>query len=99
MTIQPTILETDQGPVVSNPSVVVAPLVVEKPNGETVLVKPDITFVNTPTTQELPTKQPELLESKPEKECGNMDTYFKKAYDMSKVKSSDSLKMYAAFKN
>lgn len=114
MTIQPTILETDKGPVVSNPSIVIAPLVVEKPNGETVLVKPDVTFVNTPAmtagvelAAKLPEqeaklpKQPQLpVEAKqPEKECGNMDMYFKKPYDMSKVKTLDSLDSYAEFKN
>ena len=57
-TIQPTIVETENGPIVVNPSVVIAPLAVTKPNGDVVLVKPDITFVDAEPTEAPMTEAP-----------------------------------------
>jgi hypothetical protein len=46
-TIQPTVQETSSGPMVYNPTVVIAPLAVTKPDGEVVIVTPEVTYVNT----------------------------------------------------
>jgi hypothetical protein len=51
--IQPTVIQTPQGPAVINPSVVVAPAVVSSPSGETVMVRPDVTLVQ-PSAQQAP---------------------------------------------
>lgn len=47
--VQPSIINTPQGPAVVNPSVVVAPAVVSTPSGQTVVVKPDVTIIPSPT--------------------------------------------------
>jgi hypothetical protein len=60
-TIQPSIIETESGPIVVNPSVVIAPLAVTKPSGEVVMVKPDITFVNAEPVTTSPTRAPEPI--------------------------------------
>lgn len=46
--IQPTIIDTPQGPAVINPTIVVAPAIVTSPSGEKVIVKPDVTVVEAP---------------------------------------------------
>lgn len=53
--IQPTIVDTPQGPTVVNPTVVVAEAVVTTPNGEQIIVRPDVTLVNA----SVPTQAPE----------------------------------------
>ena len=45
-TIQPSIVNTPNGTVVTNPAVVIAPLAVTQPNGSTVMVTPSVTYVN-----------------------------------------------------
>ena len=52
--IQPSIIETPNGPSVINPTVVVAPAIVEGPNGEKVMIKPDITVVEPKSEQPQP---------------------------------------------
>ena len=46
--IQPTVVQTPDGPTVQTPTVVVAPAVVSNQNGETMIVKPDVTVVEVP---------------------------------------------------
>jgi hypothetical protein len=46
--VQPTVIQTPDGPTVQTPTVVVAPAVVTNQQGETMLVKPDVTVVEVP---------------------------------------------------
>ncbi len=57
--IQPTIVDTPQGPAVVNPTVVVAQAVVSGPDGEKIIVKPDVTVVEAPamTAQPAPSQE------------------------------------------
>lgn len=50
--IQPTVVQTPEGATIQTPNVVVAPAVVANENGEKLLVKPEVTFIEVPTTQE-----------------------------------------------
>jgi hypothetical protein len=50
--VQPTIVDTPQGPAVVNPTVVVAPAVVSTPDGEKVVIQPDVTVVSAPSNGE-----------------------------------------------
>lgn len=63
--IQPTIIQTPEGPAVINPSVVVAPAVVSSPSGETVMVRPDVTLVQPNAQQEQTLSLPALDEPAP----------------------------------
>jgi hypothetical protein len=56
--IQPTVVQTPEGPTVQTPTVVVAPAVVSNEQGETMLVKPDVTVVEIPPQQPTPTAVP-----------------------------------------
>lgn len=46
ITIQPAIIQTTEGPVVVNPSVVVAPVIVASPTGETMSISPSVQTVS-----------------------------------------------------
>jgi hypothetical protein len=52
--IQPTIVETSEGTTVQNPSVVISPAIVSNENGEKLLIKPEVTVINVPTTTPAP---------------------------------------------
>jgi hypothetical protein len=45
VTITPTIVQTPNGPAVSNPNVVIAPAVVSSPSGEQILVQPNVSMI------------------------------------------------------
>lgn len=51
--IQPSIVQTPNGPAVVNPTVVIAPAIVETPNGEKLVVQPDVTSLSA-QGQEIP---------------------------------------------
>jgi hypothetical protein len=53
--IQPTVVQTSQGPAVVNPSVVIAPAIVASASGEKVIVKPEVTMVEAPKPTAMPT--------------------------------------------
>jgi hypothetical protein len=94
--IQPTIVQTTEGPTVVTPNVVVAPAVVSTPSGEKVVIKPDITVVEATTTP-APTATPaavqpaEKAEEKPTEAEG---CYPLRRYDMSKVSAFDDVEEY-----
>jgi hypothetical protein len=44
--IQPSIVQTPDGPAVVNPTVVIAPAIIETPNGEKLVVQPDVTSLS-----------------------------------------------------
>jgi len=46
ITIQPAIIQTTEGPVVVNPSVIVAPVIVASPTGETMSISPSVQTVS-----------------------------------------------------
>ena len=50
MVIQPSIINGPEGTQVVTPSVVVAPVVVSTPSGEQMVIKPDVTLIETPST-------------------------------------------------
>jgi hypothetical protein len=58
--VQPTVVQTPQGPAVVNPAVVVAPAVVSTPAGDKVLIKPDVTLVEPSSGQAPATALPKL---------------------------------------
>jgi hypothetical protein len=53
--IQPTIVNTTQGPTVVNPSVVIAPAVISTSNGDKMVINPDVTVISPKTSSEEPT--------------------------------------------
>lgn len=56
--VQPKIVETEQGPTVVNPTVVLAPMVVSSPDGNQMVIKPDVTVLQT-AQPEQPQMQPQ----------------------------------------
>ena len=56
--IQPTVVQTPQGPTVVNPSVVLAPAVVSNPAGEKMVIKPEVTVVEVPKPAPAPAPAP-----------------------------------------
>jgi hypothetical protein len=56
--VQPTVIQTPEGPTVQTPTVVVAPAIVTNEQGETMLIKPDVTVVEIPPQQPTPTAVP-----------------------------------------
>ncbi len=108
MVIQPSIVSTPEGTKVITPSIVVAPVVVSTSNGEQVVIKPDVTLVETPASVSAaapaaapavapvaapaPTEQPKV-EEMPESGC-----YPIRKYDMSKVEPSTYGPQYLEFK-
>ena len=54
ITVTPSIIQTQQGPIVVNPSVVVAPVVVSTPQGETVSVSPSVQTVSVSAETQAP---------------------------------------------
>jgi hypothetical protein len=86
--IQPTIVQTTEGPTVVTPNVVVAPAVVSTPSGETVVIKPDVTVIEaTPA----PTEQVQEVATPAPAEEG---CYPLRRYDMSKVSAFDETEEY-----
>lgn len=104
MVIQPTIVSTPEGTRVVTPSVVVAPIVVATPSGEQVVIKPDVTLVETP--QSVAPAAPEQAQAPPEpapvvptvEEMPESGCYPIRKYDMSKVEASSYGPQYLEFK-
>jgi hypothetical protein len=53
--IQPTVVNTTQGPTVVNPSVVIAPVVVSTSNGDKMVINPDVTVISPESKSDEPT--------------------------------------------
>lgn len=79
--IQPSIVQTTAGPVVIQPSVVVAPAIVSTPNGEKVLVEPQLTVLQAPSGG-LPASVEGVVKSEVPQESG---CYPLRRYDMASV--------------
>ncbi len=96
--IQPSIVDTPQGPAVVNPTIVVAPAVVSSPEGQQVVIKPDVTVVEAPVQTQVPAPAPApapalapaaqkvtVAEPAPTPEAQGSGCYPVRRYDMTKV--------------
>lgn len=63
ITVTPTVINTTQGPVVVNPSVVIAPAVVATPSGETVKITPVVQSISVTESQPAPVVAPPAAET------------------------------------
>jgi hypothetical protein len=99
LVIQPTIVDTPQGPTVVNPTIVVAPAIVTSPSGEKVLINPDVTMIEPPasapaTSTSEPAPAPadhKMQESTPETQAG---CYPIRRYNMSKISAYEGTDSY-----
>jgi hypothetical protein len=88
MVIQPSVVQTNQGPVVVNPSVVIAPAVVTTPQGDKIVVNPKVIdgSINAPKpdppVQEVAPPSPPPAQAQPATDSG---CYPRRQYDMAKV--------------
>lgn len=101
--IQPTLVDTPQGPAVVNPTVVVAPAVVAGPDGEKVIIKPDITVVEAPATaaQPVPTQEsapaaPKTAATEPAQTPQAQGCYPIRRYDMAKITAFEGTNSYGS---
>lgn len=107
--VQPSIIATPNGPAVVNPTIVVAPAVVSTPQGEKVVVKPDVTVVDTTsaatpaaTTVSTPAPAPvapKETQSEPAPAAGAQGCYPMRHYDLSKVNPYEMGNEYQDFAN
>ena len=102
--VQPSLVDTPNGPALMNPTVVIAPAVVTK-NGETMVIKPDVTIIEAPKSgPELAQAQapapalaleqapaPELVQE-PSAKSAESGCYPARQYDMSSVSGFEGLK-------
>jgi len=97
--IQPSIVDTPNGPAVVNPTVVIGSAVVSSPNGDRVVVKPDVTVVEAPPapTMSTPPASTMMAPAPPapmsEVEVSNQDQvgcYPVRRYDMTKISAYES---------
>lgn len=97
--IQPTVVQTTEGPTVVTPNVVVAPAVVSTPFGETIVIKPDVTVVEAtpaPTAAPVATEAvaPAPVVEAPAATEAEQGCYPLRRYDMSKVSAFDAVDEY-----
>lgn len=84
--IQPTVIDTPQGPTVIQPNVVIAPAVVMTSKGEKLVVEPVVTTVTSPKGVTVAATAPSSLKPK----VTQSGCYPMKMYDMSKVYGMES---------